>query len=68
MIVPTFAFEVLLKRSPIKLSVQMSPLVLKQTKTQKVDAAWSAASTFWALYPDILSDSYTRQSKIFMVK
>ena len=37
------------------------PMVLRQTKTQKVEAARSAASTFWVLCPNILSDSYKKQ-------
>jgi hypothetical protein len=33
-------------------------------KTQKVDAARSAASTFWVLCSDILGDRYIKNQKI----
>jgi hypothetical protein len=36
----------------------LSPLVLRQTKAQKVEAAWSAVSTFWALCPNTLGNTY----------
>jgi hypothetical protein len=36
----------------------LSPLVLRQTETQKLEAARSAASNFWVLCPNILGDSH----------
>ena len=34
------------------------PMVLRQTKTQKVEAALRAASTFWVLYPNTVGNTY----------
>lgn len=42
----------------MQISIAVATYIKTQTKTQKTDAALRAASVFWVLCPNILSDSY----------